>query len=98
MSFFHSSLLVRRMWLLLARQLWLRYATIFHSPLAVVLILICKQAIVKGFTDTGFKAQSQPLSAFQESYGLEADEDEDEEMEDVEEEGESEEDEDEDDE
>lgn len=35
-----------------------------------------KQGIVKGFTDTGFKAQSQPLSAFQESYGLEGDEDE----------------------
>ncbi|TVY16263.1 Uncharacterized protein LARI1_G007005 [Lachnellula arida] len=57
---------------------------------------IMVEAIVKGFTDTGFKAQSQPLSAFQESYGLEAGEDEDEEMEDVEEEGESEEDDDED--
>jgi hypothetical protein len=34
------------------------------------------QGIVKGFTDSGFKTQVQPLSAFQESYGLEADEDE----------------------
>jgi len=59
---------------------------------------IMVEGIVKGFTDAGFKAQSQPLSAFQESYGLEADEDEDEEMEDVEEEGESGEDSDEDDE
>lgn len=32
-----------------------------------------KQGIVKGFTDSGFKTQVQPLSAFQESYGLEAD-------------------------
>jgi hypothetical protein len=35
-----------------------------------------KQGIVKGFTDSGFKTQVQPLSSFQESYGLEADEDE----------------------
>jgi Zn-dependent M16 (insulinase) family peptidase len=35
-----------------------------------------KQGIVKGFTDSGFKTQVQPLSSFQESYGLEADENE----------------------
>lgn len=34
------------------------------------------QGIVKGFTDYGFKTQVQPLSSFQESYGMEADEDE----------------------
>lgn len=31
---------------------------------------------MKGFTEMGFKTQVQPLTAFQESYGLEADEDE----------------------
>jgi len=31
---------------------------------------------VKGFTESGFKTQVQPLSAFQESYGLEADDEE----------------------
>lgn len=51
---------------------------------------------MKGFTESGFKTQVQPLSAFQESYGLEADadeveggEDEDVEMEDGSEDGES---------
>ncbi|KAG4434010.1 hypothetical protein IFR05_010492, partial [Cadophora sp. M221] len=33
--------------------------------------------IVKGFTTSGFKTQVQPLSSFQESYGLVADEEED---------------------
>jgi hypothetical protein len=31
---------------------------------------------VKGFTDSGFKTQVQPLSNFQSDYGLPADEDE----------------------
>jgi hypothetical protein len=31
---------------------------------------------VKGFTDSGFKTQVQPLSHFQADYGLGADEDE----------------------
>lgn len=35
-----------------------------------------EQGIVKGFTDSGFKTRVQPLSAFQESYGLEADDEE----------------------
>ena len=81
--------------MLLVRRLWLRYAINIPPSLRLcIIILTSEQGIVKGFTDTGFKAQSQPLSAFQESYGLEADEDEDEEMEDAEDEGESEEDED----
>lgn len=33
---------------------------------------------MKGFTELGFKTQTQPLSSFQENYGLEAGEDEDE--------------------
>ncbi|KAK2630019.1 hypothetical protein QTJ16_000839 [Diplocarpon rosae] len=37
---------------------------------------IMEEGIVKGFTELGFKTQVQPLSSFQESYGLEADEDE----------------------
>jgi hypothetical protein len=41
---------------------------------------------VKGFTDSGFKTQVQPLSHFQTDYGLAADEDEAEE--DTDEEGE----------
>ena len=35
-----------------------------------------QQNIVKGFTDSGFKTQVQPLSHFQTDYGLAADEDE----------------------
>jgi hypothetical protein len=45
-----------------------------------------EQNIVKGFTDSGFKTQVQPLSHFQTDYGLAADEDEAEE--DTDEEGE----------
>jgi hypothetical protein len=41
---------------------------------------------LKGFTDSGFKTQVQPLSHFQTDYGLAADEDEAEE--DTDEEGE----------
>jgi hypothetical protein len=41
------------------------------------------QGIVKGFKENGFQTQSQPLSNFYESYGLESD-DEDEDMEDIE--------------
>ncbi|CAL3963099.1 unnamed protein product [Diplocarpon coronariae] len=37
---------------------------------------IMQDSIVKGFTDLGFKTQVQPLSSFEESYGLEADADE----------------------
>jgi hypothetical protein len=78
------------MWLLLVRQLWKRYVpppffTLrdFFLPLLYrfqyrVPLTFLKQGIVKGFTDSGFKTQVQPLSSFQESYGLEADEDEDE--------------------
>lgn len=40
---------------------------------------------MKGFTENKFKAQSQPLSSFQENYGLEADDDEGEEEDDGEE-------------
>ncbi len=54
---------------------------------------------MKGFSKLGFKTQVQPLSSFQESYGLEADgdeeqdeEDEDEDMDDGSEGSESEED------
>lgn len=60
--------------------------------------LINFKGIVKGFKENGFRTQSQPLSSFYESYGLEADEDEagnedsddaDEDMEDVEDEDDS---------
>ena len=43
-----------------------------------MLINTIKQGLVKGFSELGFKTQVQPLSAFHESYGLEADEDENE--------------------
>ncbi len=42
-----------------------------------------KQGLVKGFSELGFKTQVQPLSSFQETYGLEADGDEDEDDEDM---------------
>lgn len=45
---------------------------------------------MKGFKDNDFKAHSQPLSSFSESYGLEADDDEGEEEEDGEDEDEDE--------
>lgn len=38
-----------------------------------------KQTIVKGFEAEGFKTQIQPLSHFQEAYGLEGDGEEDDE-------------------
>jgi hypothetical protein len=81
------------MWLLLVRRLWRRYDYFSFPTLHYSLVLsfpfpyrskhrasltLLKQGIVKGFTDSGFKTQVQPLSSFQESYGLEADEDEDE--------------------
>lgn len=48
------------------------------------------QGILKGFEELGFKTESQPLSHFYESYGLEADEeDEDDEDDDVDEDDES---------
>ena len=70
------------------RQSWKRYAL---SPyiLRILLFFIIvtsrihrrssntTQGIVKGFTESGFKTQVQPLSAFKENYGLEADDDED---------------------
>ncbi|CZR67502.1 related to metalloprotease 1 [Phialocephala subalpina] len=46
------------------------------SNVVVTCAPIMEEGIVKGFKELGFKTQVQPLSAFQESYGLEADEDE----------------------
>ncbi|CAG8970962.1 hypothetical protein HYALB_00000943 [Hymenoscyphus albidus] len=48
------------------------------ANLVVTAAPIMEEALVKGFTELGFKTQTQPLSAFQESYGLEGGDDEDE--------------------
>ena len=76
------------MWQLLVRRLWKRFVAFFRSSLPLppstsplhlpkILTNTTNQGIVKGFTSLGFKTQVQPLSSFQESYGLEADEEED---------------------
>ncbi|KAF8850832.1 zinc metalloprotease-like protein [Acephala macrosclerotiorum] len=55
------------------------------SNVIVTCAPIMEEGIIKGFTEMGFKTQVQPLTAFQESYGLEADEDEGQDDEDVDE-------------